>query len=399
MSSKDNTSLWNSGIFPTGPKTFWGVNLNLLSLRLLRVPKRYMYKIKLHSTLNRLRLLFLLCVSYIYVRYIYKSNFTWKHWQICDFCSLVPFLLELFGQFSIVWAHVCLFCHVDETGRQSQLNEELNLAVRPRAAVELCDYSLQTHHSWHTVIWYTIIVKIKYWLHLIYDCLLKIRTMVAEENRDFSLSFILSSEVSVFGFVSPVDQKDGHKQTPQYLMTPKLSRQVLLCSSQWVRRHREHYCVSSQIPLCCISIQLNTSLCRGHGERIMFELIRLNQTRTGCVLPHCLWRHDGSSKIPQFVCSLFFSIFNNLFKFYLPSKTVMFFFLFFFFSHSSASVLWPRSTSQPSRVSPSTRKVFLLRSSSLLQLCGCMNLRRWWFYGGRSPLLNDSRPAFFRRGR
>ena len=113
-------------------------------------------------------------------------------------------------------------------------------------------------------------------------------------------------------------------------MTPKLSRQVLLCSSQWVRRHREHYCVSSRIPLCCISIQLNTSLCRGHGERIMFELIRLNQTRTGCVLPHCLWRHKGSSKIPQFVCSLFFSIFNNLFKFYLPSKTVMFFFCFVF---------------------------------------------------------------------
>lgn len=47
-------------------------------------------------------------------------------------------------------------------------------------------------------------------MHLIYDCLLKIRTMVGEDNRDVLLSSILSSEILVFGFVSPVDQRDGH---------------------------------------------------------------------------------------------------------------------------------------------------------------------------------------------
>lgn len=86
--------------------------LNLLSLRLLRLPKRCMYRLKLYSTLNRfetplppLPVLHLVC---------YQSNFAWKHWQIWDFCSLVPFLLELFGHISIVWASVCLFCRGDE---------------------------------------------------------------------------------------------------------------------------------------------------------------------------------------------------------------------------------------------------------------------------------------------
>lgn len=86
--------------------------LNLLSLRLLRLPKRCMYRLKLYSTLNRfetplppLPVLHLVC---------YQSNIARKHWQIWDFCSLVPFLLELFGHISIVWASVCLFCRGDE---------------------------------------------------------------------------------------------------------------------------------------------------------------------------------------------------------------------------------------------------------------------------------------------
>lgn len=147
----------------------------------------------------------------------------------------------------------------------------LNLAVRPRAAVDLCDYSL------HTVIWYTIIVKIQYWLHLIYDCLLKIRTMVGEDNRDVLLSFpfyLLKSWSLVLSLLWTRGMDTTNPAVSVDTWTQSSGPVVQLA----VRRYREHYCVSSQTPLRCISIQLGAALCDDHSERITFGLIRLNQT-------------------------------------------------------------------------------------------------------------------------